>query len=89
MGPRHGLDLVWLWLWCRPAAVALIQPLAWDSPCAAGVALKSKAKQNKAYFTYKTKVLNLSYVINQGTQEAMCLLWFSWNSQPGVFDAKA
>ena len=25
-------DLVLLWLWCRPAAVALIQPLAWEPP---------------------------------------------------------
>ena len=23
-------DLALLWLWCRPAAVALIQPLAWE-----------------------------------------------------------
>ena len=28
-----------LWLWCRPAAAALILPLAWEPPCAAGVAL--------------------------------------------------
>ena len=25
-----------LWLWRRPAAVALIQPLAWESPYAVG-----------------------------------------------------
>ena len=23
-------DLVLLWLWCRPAAVALVRPLAWE-----------------------------------------------------------
>ena len=27
-------------MWCRPAAVALMQPLAWEPPCAMGVALK-------------------------------------------------
>ena len=27
---------------CRPAAVALIQPLAWEPPCALGAALKTK-----------------------------------------------
>ena len=27
-------------LWCRPAATAPIGPLAWEPPCAAGVALK-------------------------------------------------
>ena len=29
-----------LWLWCRPAATAPIGHLAWELPCAAGVALK-------------------------------------------------
>ena len=37
---RPGLDLVLLWLWCRPAAPALILPLAREGPYAAGVALK-------------------------------------------------
>ena len=27
-------DLALLWLWCRPAAVALIRPLAWQLPYA-------------------------------------------------------
>ena len=41
-------DLLLLWLWCRPAAVALIKPLAWEPPYAVGVALKkSKAKKRK------------------------------------------
>ena len=31
-------------LWCRPAAVAPIWPLAWELPYATGVALKSKKK---------------------------------------------
>jgi len=37
-------DPVLLWLWCRLAAVAPIQPLAWEPPYAVGVALKSKKK---------------------------------------------
>ena len=37
-------DLVWLWLWCRPAAAALIQPLAQELPYALGVALKGGKK---------------------------------------------
>ena len=41
-----GSDLALLWLCCRPAAVALIRPLAWEPPCAAGVALK-KQQTNK------------------------------------------
>ena len=36
------------WLWCRLAAIALIHPLAWEPPYAAGVAPnKDKIKQNK------------------------------------------
>ena len=33
-----------LGLWHRPAAVAPIRPMAWEPPCAAGAALKSKKK---------------------------------------------
>ena len=33
-------NLAWLWLWHRPAAAALIHPLAWELPYAVGVALK-------------------------------------------------
>ena len=33
-------DLGLLWLWCRPVAVPLIRPLAWEPPYATGVALK-------------------------------------------------
>ena len=35
-----------LWLWCRPAAVALTGPLAWEPPYAVGAALE-KAKRAK------------------------------------------
>ena len=38
VGGRHGLDLVLLWLWCRPAAVAPIRPLAWELLNAQGAA---------------------------------------------------
>ena len=34
-----------LWLWCRPAAVALIRPLAWEPLYAMGVALKRPKKK--------------------------------------------
>ena len=42
--PQWVGDLALLWLWCRPASVALIQPLAWELPYAMGAALKSKNK---------------------------------------------
>ena len=34
------------WLWRRLAAPALIGPLAWEPPCAAGAALKHKRQTN-------------------------------------------
>ena len=36
VGRVCGSDPAWLWLWRRPAATALIQPLAWEPPYAAG-----------------------------------------------------
>ena len=42
VGHRQGSDPELLWLWCRPVAPVLIQPLAWDPPYAAGAALKRK-----------------------------------------------
>ena len=40
VGRRHGSDLTLLWLWYGPVAAALIKPLAWEPPYAAGMALK-------------------------------------------------
>ena len=37
-----------LWLWPRPAAIALLRPLAWEHPYATGVALRRQTnKQTK------------------------------------------
>ena len=47
VGHRCGSDLVLLWLWHRPTAVALIRPLAWEPPYAAGVAQKWKKKKRE------------------------------------------
>ena len=47
VGHRHGLDPVWLWLWCRLAATAPIGPLAWEPPYAAGAALEKAKRQKK------------------------------------------
>ena len=40
-------DLALLWLWCRPAVIAPIRPLAWEPPYAAGVALKRQKIKKK------------------------------------------
>ena len=46
VGYRYSSDPELLWLWHRPVATALIPPLAWELPYAAGTALKNK-NQNK------------------------------------------
>ena len=45
IGHRLSLDPALLWLWCRPAAAALIRPLTWEFPYAVGVALKRQKKK--------------------------------------------
>ena len=60
VGHRCGSDLAWLWLWCRPEAVAPIPPLAWEPPYAMGVALKSikkKKRKDGRQYTEREKIL--------------------------------
>ena len=47
VGLRCGLDPELPWLWYRPAAIALIQPVAWEPQRAVGVALKRQKKKKK------------------------------------------
>ena len=47
VGHRHGSNPALLWLWCRPAAVASIGPLAWEPPYALDAALKRQKDQKK------------------------------------------
>ena len=47
IGHRCGSDLVLLWLWCRVAAAALIQPPAQELPYAKDAALKRRKQTNK------------------------------------------
>ena len=51
VGHRCGLDPTLLWLWCKPAAIALNRPLAWELPYATSVALKSEKKKLKLAFS--------------------------------------
>ena len=45
VGRRRGLDVVLLW--CRPVAIVLIQPLAWEPLYAASTALKRKERERE------------------------------------------
>ena len=47
VGLGCSFDPTLLWLWCRPVAAALIQPLAWELPHATSVALKKQKKPKK------------------------------------------
>ena len=44
---RHGSDPVLLRLWCRPAAVVLIRPLAWKLPYAVAMTRKKEKEKEK------------------------------------------
>ena len=47
IGHRGDSDPTLLWLWHRPVATALIGPLAWEPPYAAGVAQEMAKIQKK------------------------------------------
>ena len=60
VGTSYGSDPVLLQLWCRPAAAAPIQPLAWELPYAAYVAVKRpKRKKNMPTTSFLQKSLIL------------------------------
>ena len=48
VGRRCGSDPTLLRMRHRPVATALIQPLAWEFPCATSVALREKKKKKEA-----------------------------------------
>ena len=49
IGCRHDSDPKLLWLWYRPAAIALIRLLAWELPYAVGTALKRHTHTHKLF----------------------------------------
>ena len=58
VGHRRGLDPALLWLWRKLAAIVPIRPLAWELPCAMGVALKrqkEKKKKNQGFYVRHVK----------------------------------
>ena len=57
VGRRCSSNPLWLWLWCRPAATALIGPLAWEIPYAMGEALKRKKKKTNTLFISTPKTM--------------------------------
>ena len=82
VGCRGGLDRTLLQLWHRPAAVALIRPLAWEPPYAAGAALKSKKNQktknkpNKQQQQQKTSKQTKNKNKQKNTNEWIKKMWY-------------
>ena len=68
IGLRCSSDPKWLWLWPRPAAVALFQPLAWELPYALSVALKSKIQKTKNKKTGESLTWVVAYFPKQLNQ---------------------
>ena len=68
---KGGSVLALLWLWCRLAAVALIQPLAWEFPYAARAALRRRKKiwgEGKVYdITLFLLLVQIKFINNQQT----------------------
>ena len=64
VGHRCGSDPILLWLWCRPAATALIIPLAWEPPYAVGAALEKAKRQNNNNNNNVVLDYNSKYRIN-------------------------
>ena len=65
VGRRHGSDPVLLWLWHRPAAVALIGPLAWEPPYAEGAAQEMAKQTDKQTNKKNKKILGVPVMAQQ------------------------
>ena len=71
VGRRCSSDPVLLWLW--PAATALIRPLAWEPPYAAGVAQEMAKRQKKQKKTPTVR------------EDFMCMLVFTLPHNSSLF----
>ena len=82
---RHGSDPALLWLWRRSVATALIRPLAWELPYAAGAAQenvkKDKKKKKKKKRILKTE-LDAPEAARKHDPQILCpfLHSFTWSS---------
>ena len=71
-----GWDPALLWLWCRPAATALIQLITWEPPFAMGTTLKTKKKKKERKKGINTERLgqkNYTFDVTWAT-------YLSWNT---------
>ena len=83
VGRRCSSDPLLLWLWCRLAAAALIQSLAWEFPYATGAALKRQKKKNLDH--------EITPVTSSGTEAILVFFFFvfSWAAPAAYGGSKA
>ena len=65
VGHRHILDLMLLWLWCRPVAVAPIRTLLWEPLYAVEAALKGQKDKKKNYAKHEKKAFLATALSNK------------------------
>ena len=74
MGHRCGSDPMLLWLWHRLVALALIRPLAWESPHAAEAVqeiAKKKKKNHNNGIKVATKINEKEFRVQKQTHAFM------------------
>ena len=59
VGCSYSLDPALQWLWCRLAATAPIQPLAWEPPNAASTALKRQKERKEGREDGRREEMNI------------------------------
>ena len=79
VGCKCILDLILLWLWCRLAAIAPTEPLAWEPLCAMGMALKNRKKKKVLQYSDPEIMLNRQQLQErQGSAEKQAVRFPSW-----------
>ena len=80
VGCRHGLDPMLLWLWSRPAAIALIRPLDWMEPLwnfhRPWVPPKKLKKESSLMALLPTEKI-WKKILSPSTGNYICKLWYS------------
>ena len=63
VGQGNGSDPTLLWLWHRPSATVLDQPLAWEPLYAVGMALKEQKRKKRNKEKRKQAGIHVSMMI--------------------------
>ena len=87
-GCRPSSDPMLLWLWCRQAAAAQIQPLAWEPLYAVGAALRRQKTKKKKKGSEVQRVLGCvqahfsQWLWGTGAGTAGECQWLLWGDPP-------